>query len=737
MGSVRRVLILCFLISACGSGHNTPTDGSTQPPQDGSAVPMDAPPDGPPAVTSLVVSDGAGTITAWSAPNAYATATSRGRLFIYNGETATSGAVAPTITGADASSFSIDAANSTCGSPLASHDGCWLQVAFSPATAGTKNATLIVPGGGDPLPIALTGLAPPGPTGLTADVAALDFGLMNRNESKQLQVLLENVGTTTITLGARTATAPFTYNTDNCGATLTPGGACTLNVSFSSASLGHFTGTVDVASDANALHLPLDATILRLIQVSFDGDGAGTVTSLPSGINCPGTCSAGFPGGIPVILTESVNASNLFAHWSGICSGTSPTCTIPSPVDGYAVPRFALATDKKIHVAFAGGPAYAIVANDACSTDCDVYVPSGTSVTLHGFSASTLGGWSGDCVSSTSDCSLGTVINNRTVTLTTNPDPHETATLSPTRQVKGIAVTSTGDLIVGSPDDVLKTSITGTVAWTTAITGGVRGLAVDATDEIFAIGTDTVMKLSATGTVVWTKNITANVLVYANNPAIAVSPDGTIIAVLTTTGMRVLDAAGADRFTVTTSHNPSSVTVAPDGTIALGGDDLAIGDAVEASRYSATGTALTSFGPLPGTLHAALQYNSTNSMCVATHGENSMTASLLTTTGTTAFFSNEGTPGLTGPWPSGVIATPTGECGKIRLVNMSSGGMKLDIYSATGTVVHTITKTPVFSGTILGDIGVKTTWIASGGTNRLAIAGSFAGQPWIQVLDLP
>ena len=62
--------------------------------------------------------------------------------------------------------------------------------------------------------------------------------------------------------------------------------------------------------------------------------------------------------------------------------------------------------------------------------------------------------------------------------------------------------------------------------------------------------------------------------------------------------------------------------------------------------------------------------------------------------------------------------------------------MKIDAYSATGTLVHTITKSstpdpPPYA------IGVYATRIATGGTNRVVVAGGFVSQPWIQVLDLP
>lgn len=151
------------------------------------------------------------------------------------------------------------------------------------------------------------------------------------------------------------------------------------------------------------------------------------------------------------------------------------------------------------------------------------------------------------------------------------------------------------------------------------------------------------------------------------------------------------------------------------------------------------GTPLTVFGPLAGELHAALLYTSTNSLCATTHGEGAITASLVDTAGTTLWSQHESKPALTGPWPSGAVATPTGECGKISLLSQLTfdGGVKLDVYSATGAVVYSITKQPVFGDSSFNGIGVYATWIASGGTNRVAIAGGFVSQPWIQVLDLP
>ncbi len=50
--------------------------------------------------------------------------------------------------------------------------------------------------------------------------------------------------------------------------------------------------------------------------------GSGTVTSSPSGINCPGTCSASFPLSTSITLSETANANNGFIGWGGVCSGS-------------------------------------------------------------------------------------------------------------------------------------------------------------------------------------------------------------------------------------------------------------------------------------------------------------------------------------------------------------------------------------------------------------------------------
>ena len=51
-------------------------------------------------------------------------------------------------------------------------------------------------------------------------------------------------------------------------------------------------------------------------------NGGGRVTSSPSGVSCPGTCSVQFSYGTVVTLTAAASSGYVFTGWSGACSGT-------------------------------------------------------------------------------------------------------------------------------------------------------------------------------------------------------------------------------------------------------------------------------------------------------------------------------------------------------------------------------------------------------------------------------
>ena len=58
------------------------------------------------------------------------------------------------------------------------------------------------------------------------------------------------------------------------------------------------------------------------LEVSVGGSGAGSVTSTPAGIDCPGACEAELNSGGVVTLTATPAAGSVFAGWSGACTGS-------------------------------------------------------------------------------------------------------------------------------------------------------------------------------------------------------------------------------------------------------------------------------------------------------------------------------------------------------------------------------------------------------------------------------
>jgi hypothetical protein len=80
--------------------------------------------------------------------------------------------------------------------------------------------------------------------------------------------------------------------------------------------------TMDAAKTVIAsftLALPTEFTL----SVAVAGDGAGSVSSSPAGIDCGSTCSASYAGGTAVTLTPVPATLSRFAGWGGACAGSA------------------------------------------------------------------------------------------------------------------------------------------------------------------------------------------------------------------------------------------------------------------------------------------------------------------------------------------------------------------------------------------------------------------------------
>ncbi len=219
-----------------------------------------------------------------------------------------------------------------------------------------------------------------------------------------------------------------TGNGINCGT----GAGCTITVDHGTAisltatpeNLNVFVGWGGACTGTSTCDLTITAATSisaafaldeLAIITSFTGNGAGTVTSSPAGINCTkttttttGTCEFVYTANQMVTLTAAPAASSTFTGWSGGgCSGTG-TCVVTMDMAkavtaGFTLKQYVLQIDK---TGTGTGTVTSAPAGIACGGDCDETYNHGTAITLTAVAAtgSTFTGWSGGGCSSTGTC---------------------------------------------------------------------------------------------------------------------------------------------------------------------------------------------------------------------------------------------------------------------------------------------------------------------------------------------
>ena len=147
------------------------------------------------------------------------------------------------------------------------------------------------------------------------------------------------------------------------------------------------------------------------LTISKSGVGSGTITSVPSGINCGATCSAKFTTGAAVTLTTVAVSGSYFAGWSGgVCSGAG-TCAVAMSSDRSvtaafsAYPQYTLSVSKS---GAGGGTVTSSPSGISCGATCSANFTSGAHVVLSAApdSSSSFSGWSGGGCSGTGTCTV-------------------------------------------------------------------------------------------------------------------------------------------------------------------------------------------------------------------------------------------------------------------------------------------------------------------------------------------
>jgi hypothetical protein len=149
--------------------------------------------------------------------------------------------------------------------------------------------------------------------------------------------------------------------------------------------------------------------VLPVVSVAVSGPGQ---VSGP-GIACPGDCSQSFPFGAQASLQATPAPGQIFAGWSGACSGTG-ACNLNMSTDRSVTAVFG-ASNRSLAVSVTGngqvtGPGI------TCPGDCGELYPLNTAVNLTAVpgAGQKFDGWGGDC-SGTGACSVN-LSQNRSVT---------------------------------------------------------------------------------------------------------------------------------------------------------------------------------------------------------------------------------------------------------------------------------------------------------------------------------
>lgn len=266
-----------------------------------------------------------------------------------------------------------------------------------------------------PARVTLTPMADDGSTfvGWTGDADCADGILQLLGDASCTAVFEQQPATlTVIRVGLGTGTVTSTPAGIDCGATCSatfPGvPSVTLTAVADAGSVfAGFSGDPDCAdgvvtpgSDKTCFARFNTSAVPVVLTVDSSGDGSGRVVSDPNGIDCPGTCSAGFPNPTRVTLSAVADPGSTFVGWTGDADCEDGILNLTADASCTAV-FDALPSNFTLTVVFLGAGSGQVASNPPnlfCAGDCSAQFSAGTLVSLSARpSLGSFGGWGGDC----------------------------------------------------------------------------------------------------------------------------------------------------------------------------------------------------------------------------------------------------------------------------------------------------------------------------------------------------
>jgi len=235
------------------------------------------------------------------------------------------------ISGTNAGDFSI--ASKTCSTSLAASDSCTASIAFKPAAAGARSATLSFTDSAtnSPQKVALagTGVTTSGGTATVSPTSLNWVSVPVGGRGAQKVITLTNSGTSSITISSVTLTGTnptdFAIYSKTCGTSLAASASCTANIIFAPSATGELYATLNFNDTASGSP--------QTVALSGDGTAAsGTVTASPSSLTFAsrsvGSSSAAQIATLSNGLTSSITISSVAISGTnaGDFSVASKTC---------------------------------------------------------------------------------------------------------------------------------------------------------------------------------------------------------------------------------------------------------------------------------------------------------------------------------------------------------------------------------------------------------------------------
>ena len=141
------------------------------------------------------------------------------------------------------------------------------------------------------------------------------------------------------------------------------------------------------AAIALAFAFPTAASAAQTLSVEKAGTGTGTVVSVPAGIDCGATCSAGFTDGATVTLTAASGANTQAVQWTGCGSVNGENkCLVTMSAARSVTATFNL-VQRQLSVTKSGSGTGTVTSSPAgigCGATCSAGFDHGATVTLSG-----------------------------------------------------------------------------------------------------------------------------------------------------------------------------------------------------------------------------------------------------------------------------------------------------------------------------------------------------------------